>query len=276
MLNALLLLAATAHGSCDEAPQFVQAAEQAILEERLDQASEFLKNAEVAFSCGPLVEPALLNRYWLAEGALRTRLGDTRQAGLSFAAAARLVPGHWPLDYGIKSYVQFMAASEHWLRESSLRLHPEPEQRLTALDGAETEFPAVVLEGLHLVQVGADLRAVEFASFVLVSADEPFLVMTGLEPLARAMAQVEAEEQAQEPATRHQRRHHPAFLVAGGVTAALAGGAALAARSQDGAMEDATSVDQLNTAYERQQIYNNSIYYLLGGTALGVGLFLVF
>jgi len=64
--------------------------------------------------------------------------------------------------------------------------------------------------------------------------------------------------------------------VAGGVTAALAGGAALAARSQDGAMEDATSVDQLNTAYERQQIYNNSIYYLLGGTALGVGLFLVF
>lgn len=278
MSATLLLLAAalgTADAGCDEAEAFVARAEQAVLEERLDDAAGALRDAEVAFSCGPLAEPDLLVRFWLAQGARETRLGDVRAAAVSFRAAATLAPDHWPIDYGIKSFIQYKAASELWLGEGNIQLHPAPEGRIAALDGVVTSFPVTTLEGLHLVQVGQSVEAMEFASLVTVQSAEPTMVLTGLEPLVDGVA-VAAPVPEPKPTLRMRgvERHglRVGALVVGGTAAVMAGGGALLARAQDDVMREQTTQALLDAEYARQQRYAAITWSLAGVSAVGITL----
>lgn len=272
-----LVLAAPVHAGCDEAESFVARAEQAVLEERLDDAGSALRDAEVAFSCGLVVDPELLVRFWLAQGSRETKLGDVRAAALSFRSASMLAPEHWPVDYGIKPYIQYKAAAELWLAEGSVQLHPDPGVRVTALDGAIVTFPAPTLEGLHLVQVGSSAEAMEFASIVRVQADEPTMVLTGLE--SPAVAGAAAPEPVVTLAKTNMRVRGPArrtvrvgAMVVGGTAALLAGGGVLLTRAQDDVMRQQTTQADLDAAYARQQAYAATTWGLVGLTTVGLTL----
>ncbi len=276
MIHLLLALALSApvQAGCDEAEDFVARAETAVLEERLEDAGNALRDAEVAFSCGPLVESDLLVRFWLAQGARETQRGDVRAAALSFRSASMLAPDHWPVDYGIKSFIQYKAAAELWLGQGSIQLHPEPGERVTALDGAVVSFPAPALEGLHLLQIGPSAEAMEFASFIHVQPDEPTMVLTGL--TAPAVGQAEVAPVETDPSLRVHRGSRRAVrisaLVVGGTAAALAGGGAVLTRAQDDVMREQTTQADLDAAYERQQTYAAATWGLAGLGVVGVTL----
>ena len=270
-----LALAAPVHAGCDDADAFVGRAEQAVLEERLDEAGAALRDAEVAFSCGPLAPPDLLVRFWLAQGARETLLGDVRAAAISFRSAATLAPDHWPIDYGIKPYIQYKAASELWLAQGSVQLHPDPGMRVTALDGAIVVFPAPALEGLHLVQVGPSAQAMEFASFVRVQPDEPTMVLTGLPaPAADGSTSHEPVVRLAKPRMKvrgpGQRAVRIGALAVGGTAAVLAGGGAWLAHAQDDVMREQTTQVDLDAVYARQQAYAAATWGLAGLSVVGL------
>ncbi len=278
MSAALLLLAAlvgAARAGCDEAEAYVTRAEQAMLEARLDDAASALRDAEVAFSCGPVADPEVLVRFWLAQGARETAVGDVRAAAVSFRAAASLAPDHWPVDYGIKPYIQYKAAAELWLGEGIIQLHPEPGARVTALDGTIAPFPVTTLEGLHLVQVGQDPEAMEFASLVTVRSTEPTMVLTGLSPPGPDGRVVQP---GREPAPTLRVRSHgrrmarTGALVVGGTAAVLAGGGVWLTRAQDDVMREQTTQADLDAVYARQQRYAAITWSLAGVSAVGITL----
>jgi hypothetical protein len=270
--TALLLLLAPARAGCDQVEQFVARAEQAVLEDRLEDAGRALRDVEVAFSCGPVVDPDLLVRFWLAQGARETLLGDVRAAALAFRSASMLAPDHWPVDYGIKPFIQYKAASELWLAEGSVQLHPDPGERITALDGELVSFPAPALEGLHLVQVGAGREAMEFASIVRVQPDEPTMVLTGLP--APGVAEERSSARTPRPVvkvrTGPQRTLRAGALVVGGSAALLAGGGVVLTRAQDDVMRAQGSQEELDAVYARQQRYAAATWGLTGLSVLGL------
>ncbi len=274
VLMTLVTLSSVQAG-CDDMGDYVSKAEQAVLEERLDEAGAALRDAEVAFACGPVVDPDLLVRFWLAQGARETAKGDVRAAAVSFRAAATLAPEHWPVDYGIKPYIQYKAAAELWLGEGSIQLHPEPGERITALDGTVTSFPAAALEGLHLVQVGSSVEAMEFAALVRVQADEPAMVLTGLGAPGEARA---AAARAPSPSpslkvrSQGRRRARIGAALLGGTAAALAGGAAVLSVGQDDVMRAQTSQEDLDAAFARQKQLATATWGLAGISALGITL----
>ncbi len=269
---ALLVALSSAHAGCDDVEQYVEHAEAAVLEQRLEDAGQALRDAEVAFSCGPVVRPELLVRFWLAQGARETSLGDVRAAALSFRSASMLAPDHWPIDYGIKPFIQYKAAAELWLAEGSIQLHPDPGERVTALDGTVVSFPAPALEGIHLVQVGANPEAMEFAAIVKVQADEPTMVLTGLE----APGAVLRDGPARTPKpvvkirTGTRKKARAAAFVVGGSAALLAGGGALLTRAQDDVMREQSIQADLDAIYARQQRYAAATWGLTGLSVVGL------
>ncbi len=273
VLVLALALAAPVQANCDDAEDFVARAEQAVLEERLDDAAGALRDAEVAFSCGPLADTDLLVRFWLAQGARETKAGDVRAAQLSFRSAAMLAPDHWPIDYGIKPFIQYKAAAELWLGQGSVQLHPDPGERVTALDGVVVSFPAPTLEGLHLVQVGGSAEAMEFASIVRVQADEPTMVLTGLPAPGDPVADLgtDAPEPVVKIVTDKRRKARIGALVLGGVAAAAAGGGAVLTRAQDDVMREQTTQADLDGIYARQQAFAAGTWGLAGLSVVGFG-----
>ncbi len=276
MIGLLLAVAvvAPAQAGCDDAEEFVALAEQAVLEDRISDAIVALRDAEVAFSCGPVVDKVLLVRFWLAQGARETKDGDVRAAAVSFRSASMLAPDPWPVDYGIKPSIQYKAAAELWLGEGSIQLHPDPGSRVTALDGELVSFPAPALEGLHLVQIGQSADEMEFAALVRVMADEPTMVLTELE-VAREDAVAAAVDP--DPIIQRDRRGlRVGSLVVGGSAAVLAGGAAYMARAQDDVMREQSTQAELDAIYARQQGYAAATWGLAGLSAVGLTLHFVF
>ncbi len=279
---AILLTALSAHAGCDDLPSYLERAEQALLEERAGDAAAALSDASVSFACGPLAEPELLSRYGLAEGALAMAQGELPRARLSFSAAYRVAPDHWPVDYGIKPFIQYQAAAQDWTAEATIKLHPQPLLRIAALDGQLNSFPATTLAGLHLVQVGTSEQEVEFATFVRVEPDDTYLVLLDLLPLdgsERVVQEVVTLPAAgQEPAdrARMERRHPPALLASGALAAGLAATSATLALLQTGQMQSASDEAALNQAFARQQTHAQATYVTGGLAALGLGLYLVF
>jgi len=281
----ILALANLAHAACDEAPLYVERAEQAVLEGRLADATQALKDATVAWTCGPNAEPEVLARFWLAEGALAMAEGDLARARLSFSAAYRVAPDLWPIDYGVKPYIQYQAAAEEWTGQATIKLHPQPVARLSLLDGQPASYPATTVAGLHLVQLGRSEQHMEFASFVKVEQDDTFLVLTELEPVSEeelaaapappspVMSDLAAP---QAPSIRRERDHPPALLASSGVALALAGTSAAMAFRQTAAMQEAPTEAKLHQAYARQQTYAQATWVLGGLGAVGLGLYLVF
>ncbi|MFH1468936.1 MAG: hypothetical protein ABIO70_31410 [Pseudomonadota bacterium] len=273
---AALLLALPVFADCDDALAYVARAEQAVLTAQPEEARQALADAAVAWACGPVVDPSLLARYWNAEGALAMGDGDLTRARLSFAAAWRIAPDSWPVDYGIKPYIQYKAAAEEWTGVGVLKLHPEPAGRLAFLDGAAASFPAEASAGLHLVQVGATPEHMELASFAMVAASGTAMVLMNLDPVPTVTAAPGALPVEPPPVVLPHPTGPPqrqrALLGVAGVSAVLAGGAMFMAQRETEGLLTAQHEAQLDGAFARQVAWSQ-VAVALGGTA-GVSLVL--
>ncbi|MBN1337213.1 MAG: hypothetical protein JXB39_14740 [Deltaproteobacteria bacterium] len=271
----LALLLPVARAACEDVSVLVKDLEQATLEGRTEAVQEALGALRVAFGCGPQADPTLLGRMWLAEGVHAARTGDPRFASIAFASAARVAPDVWNDAYGPEVRSMYDAAVAKRPGEGQVRVSPVPEGYVTALDGTQVSFPTRTLEGLHVVQVGPSGNRAVYASVFYLPPGETFFVLTELGDARPSVA--EAPTPAQIPAAPvapvPARRPARAWLVSGGVAAALAAGSALLAVHQDAAMEEATRMDDLDAAFQRQKAWAWTSYGCMGLSAVSVGLF---
>jgi hypothetical protein len=166
--------------------------EQALVEADFGTAETKLRALEGAFSCGQLVEPELLARMWLLEGAWLTLQGDAEQGATSFQAAARVAPATWVSDFGTALRSKYEAAIDREVTGSTtLSLEPDLFRWIGAIDGKPSKFPTSVSPGLHLVQVGASIEDVRFSRIIIAFSDTPVVVVTGLvEPTSTTLQPV--------------------------------------------------------------------------------------
>jgi hypothetical protein len=299
MLSLLWMaaLAPLAHADCGDFAALVEAAETAVIENRTDTAAATLSQAEAALGCGPVPSPELLGRMWLAEGTRAYMQGDEKVSRLAFAAASRVAPQLWVDSYGPQVRKIYQAAAAHESAAGSIRIHPNPEGWSTTLDGTAVRFPVDAPSGLHLVQVGRNAQQTDYAEIFFLPAGDTYFILTGLEdtaitsvaaaepaeepaiePVQEPVAQVEPAEPGEPleaqpiPAPSGPGFDSPVFLVVGGAAAAVAGGSALLAMSQNGAMQDAGALEPLDSAYARQKTFGYTSYGAMGVAALCVGL----
>ncbi len=308
MLSLLWLAALSplAQAECDDVALLIDNAEQAVIEARTDDAAATLRQAEVALNCSPVPSPALLARMWLAEGTRAYMQGDEKVARLAFAAAARVAPELWVESYGDQVRQIYQASANYEGGQGSVRIHPNPEGWSTTLDGTDTSFPAQAASGLHVIQVGRTAERTEYAEVFFLPKDDTYFILTGLEDtpiVSLATADPTPPVQPVEPAVtdptvpdpvvaqadptapdplvaqplpapspRGEGFSSPIFLVLGGATAALAGGAAVAALVQDPQMEAAVNVDSLDRVYARQKTFAYASYGAAGVAVASFGL----
>ena len=271
----VVLLAGLAHAACVDVPIELGAAERAIVDVRLDDAGRSLERIETAIGAPPgtvdgvcaRLEPQVLARFWIAEGALASLGGSGGAAARAFRAAHRVDPAQWTTAFGSALRAEWESAAQAEDATGSVALDPaSPAGRSTWLDGLDVAFPADTTDGLHLVQIGSNDDA-EWGTIVLVPAGETFVVR--LPELPSAPAPVESvEETAAVPPHSHARRN--GFL-AGGAACLVAGGAfALAAEGKDNDIANAGDADELEAAHQSQQQLSTVSYALLGLGAAGV------
>jgi len=310
MLSLLWLAALSplAHAECDDVATLVDSAEQAVIEARTDDAGATLRQAEAALGCSPVPSAALLARMWLAEGTRAYMQGDEKVARLAFAAAARVAPEVWVESYGPQVRQIYKTAAEHDGGTGSVRIHPNPEGWSTTLDGEAVSFPFDAASGLHMVQVGRSAERTEYSEVFYLPRDETYFILTGLEdtpivsmasadpeppvvtepepPVVTEPAVVDVEppvvpDPAQTGPTPLEAQplpdptgdgfSSPVFLVLGSATAAVAGGAAIAALMQDPNMETAVNIESLDRTYARQKTLAYTSYGLAGVAVASFG-----
>ncbi len=280
-LQWMVALAASAQADCPDVPALVQSAEQAVVEDRLYEAANTLKQAETAFSCSPVPQPQILARYWLAQGALSGKNGDEKMAALCFSAAYRVAPEVWFQSYGADLRLLYETTSQTWLGEGEIRIEPPPEGLSSSLDTLDSSFPTKAAEGLHLVQLGASRDSTAYAEFFYLPPEETYLMLSGLDP-AVTMAQAQTAESLSPVETApapvvQGRQRSPAFAIAGGVAGAAALGAASLAWAQNPKMRDLPEVPEslveLDAAHQRQVISAAVCGSLSGLSLIGFGLY---
>jgi hypothetical protein len=250
------------------------AGERAIVDARLDDAGRSLERIEAAIGAPPgsgdgvcaRLEPRLLARFWIAEGAMASLGGSPEAAARAFRAANRVDPAQWTTVFGSALRAEWEAAAQLEDESGAVTLEPgTPAGRSTWLDGLDATFPVDTSDGLHLVQLGT-AEAAEWGTIVLVPAGETFVVrVPDLPPLPTESV---AEITATPPAPSHARRN--AFL-AGGAACLVAGGAvAIVAEGKDDDVANAGNVDEVEAAHRSQEQLGALSYTLLGLGAAGV------
>ena len=298
------VLVPMAHAECGDFATLIELAEQAVIESRVDDAGATLQQAEAALGCGPVPAPALLSRMWIAEGTRAYLQGDEKVARLAFAAAARVTPELWVEGYGAQVRKVYTTAAVHDGGQGNVRIHPNPEGWSTTLDGTPITFPTQAASGLHLIQVGRNLERTDYAEVFFLPRDDTYFILTGLEdtpivsmadatptePVAEIPVEPEPEPEpasvAEAPsdptpleaqplpdtAPTGDGLSSPVFLVLGGAAVAIAGGAAVAAMTQDQQMETAVNIDSLERIYARQKSFAYVSYGAAGFATASIGL----
>ena len=161
----------------------------------------------------------------------------------------------------------------------TIALIPPPAAHQGLLDGLQVPFPVSAPPGLHLIQVTdpSNGRSVFARQVFLLDAGERFEVDTGPLPAAGTPPSPPPPPDASladavtpapvDTAARPGRWPLWAGLGAG----ALAGTAAVLARSQSTAMRNASDLDSLDAAWGRQRAFAYSAYGLGGIALIGVG-----
>ena len=261
----LVLLAGAARAACVDVPLELGVAERAIVEARLDDASRSLERIVGAIADPPAsgdrvctrLDPEMVARFWIAEGAAASLGGSAEAATRAFRAASRVDPDQWTTAFGSALRAEWESAARLPDETGTIALDPPPADRTTWLDGAAATFPADTPDGLHLVQVGDDAV---WGAIVLVPPGETFVVR--VPDLPPVTAPIEA---AEPPRTRR-----TAFL-AGGAACLIAGGTfALLAEEKDDDIANADDTDELDAAHRSQQQLAAVSYSLLGLGAAGV------
>jgi hypothetical protein len=269
----LVLLAGLARAACVDVTAELGAAERAIVDVRLDDAGRTLERVETAIGAPPSsvdgvcarLEPQVLARFWIAEGAMASLGGSADAARRAFRAAHRVDPAQWTTVFGSALRAEWESAAQVDDATGSIALDPSPPgDRSTWLDGLDSTFPVETADGLHLVQIGTG-DAAEWGTIVLVPAGETFVVRVA--ELPSVPVQHAAEPTVAQP-TNHARRN--AFL-AGGAACLLTGGAfALAAEGKDDDIANAGDADALEAAHKSQEQLSTVSYAFLGLGAAGV------
>jgi hypothetical protein len=138
----------------------------------LDRASESL-------GCS-WVRPDQLARLWTAEGAWSLQRNEPDAAKQSFAAAHRVNPGVWPVDYGSKVQAIFDASLAPEAGEALITLDLGDGGWDLRVDGAPAVEPLTLAPGLHAIQVGEYGRTATFGQVVLASAGATLELRTEL------------------------------------------------------------------------------------------------
>ncbi len=271
-----VLFAPVARAVCVDVPLELGAAERAIVDARLDDASRSLERVEVEIAAPPgsgngtcaRLDPATVARFWIAEGAAASLGGSAEAASRAFRAAARVVPEQWTVAFGPALRAEWAWAAQMPDARGTIALDQEIVGWTTWLDGTESAFPIETADGLHLVQIGTgDVAA--WGAIVLVPAEETFVVrVPALPPLPLAADPIETTEVT--PPRDRSRVRKTAF-VAGGAACLIAGGAvAWMAEQKDDDVAGAADVDELSSAHRSQQALGALSYGLLGVGATGV------
>ena len=218
-----------------------------------------LTDARQSVTCAA-AQPAALGAWWLVEAArARTRGEDPvpwLQAvhGTQTTFDGRLGPELRRLWEGAATAGDPTAAPL-----AQLTLEPA---LVATLDGANVEaWPRQVGTGMHLVQVHDPSGAVVFARMFALAPGEDALIETGLPPsFVAAPPTLAASPPVAEPAAPATpapsvARRNATWIVAGAVLASAGGSFAVLAHREDDAMRAATSVEQLDAAYARQQAW---------------------
>ncbi len=289
MMTWLLMWMMVPAQACDDVEPLLEAAHSAILEARLDDAQAALdKVLPTLSSCRSPATPDQLARMWNIEGVALAMTGANADADVSFAASARLSPDTWDANYGAALRERRDAAVEAETGSGTLALVPTPRNFTAHLDGTAILAPTSVTAGLHLIQVGPDEEPSRFLKLVSLPADQTTEVATGLtepaeepEPVAAVPEPAVPPEPVQPPPSSASSPSGgggagKAILIGVGAgLGALGAGAAVLASQQNGAMREASTVDELNSAYDRQKLFGYSAYGLIGAGTVGVGLGIV-
>lgn len=253
-------------GACEDPAALVSQVEQAVLEARFEEARATTDRAETAFGCTGSAEGTLLARLWLAEGAMAHVEGDAGSRDQAFASALRIAPGQWTEAFGDELKALWQAAAGLPRATGTLQVEGLAEGQAAFVDGQPVTVPAELESGLYLVQ--ADGGPPLFTRIVLLPGDQTLVVR--VEPAAGSDAGEAATLAGNAPESKRHRGRWLWFAGAG-AGAALAGTSALLATRQDGGMEQAASVDELDGAWARQRGYGYATYALAGLSAACVG-----
>lgn len=257
----LLALSSGARAACDAPVELVAQVEQAVLDARFEDARLATDRAELAFGCTGTAEGALLARLWVAEGAMAHVEGDEAARDQAFASAWRVAPGQWTEAFGEGLKPLWQAAAGQPRSRGTLQIEGLQPGQAARVDGRAVETPAQLDSGLYLVQ--ADGGPPLFTRIVLLPGEQTLVVH--IEPQGQVTAAAAAER-------THRGRGW--WFAGAGVAAALSGTSAWLATRQDGAMETATSIDELDGGFGRQKAFGYATWGLagLGAACVGVGI----
>ena len=247
----------------------------AVVEARLEDTRSLLDRTVTAWSCSSQAQPEHIARFWLTEAALASFSANPEGAEEAFVAAKRAAPQLWDDRLGVQLR-ETWSATPIPEGTGTLTLTPTPAGLVVVdgevIDGAQLE----ATEGLHLLQVLSAEGIARFARTLNVVAGQDALVRTGL--LAE-VAPVEPEEPI-EPAEPIElpepqpdfTRTTPGWLVAAGTAAVLGTAGAIAARSQRSAIQEATTVEDVDRALLQQKVMAGVAYTGAGVAVVSVGL----
>lgn len=165
--------------ACPDASEGLHALEQAVLELDLAAADDQLTALEATLGCR-WIPSSSLARMWTAEGAFYHHRDEHDAARLAFAAAHRVQPGFWAVDYGSKVRTVYDHSLDLTLGGARVDLDVGGEGWDVRVDGGPMSLPADLPAGLHLVQVGEMGGNPRFGVVVEVLAGSTTTVSTGL------------------------------------------------------------------------------------------------
>ena len=206
----------------------------------------------------------------MAHGALEYVSGKKDNALNAFSAASTLNPGMWVMAYGDRVRMVYENAAVGTSGNGTIALEPAPPGELTEwVDGEPVEMPADVAAGLHLLQVVDDNETV-FHKLVMVPEDSTETVeYVPPEPKKTKKpkpGKVKGSKYQQEP-----RKSRPPLFLYGAIgSAAISGATAGAALAQNGIMNEADEVDDVEAAYARQVGFAATSYTFAGLAATGL------
>ncbi len=214
-----------------------------------------LADARLSVTCAA-ASPTALAAWWQVEAARARAHGEDP---LPWLQAARASSPEMDARLGPALRQRWETALDGAGAPAQLTLEPA---LVATLDGTQVDgWPRATGPGMHLVQVHDPSGAVVFSKVFALAAGEDALVETGLPPsfVAAAPTAPNAPTSAAGAAPALPpptvSRRNATWIVAGTVLATAGGSFAVLAHREDDAMRAATSLDQLDAAYARQQAW---------------------
>lgn len=260
---------------CGDPSELAASALDAVVEARVEVARSALDGTVDAWACSGAATPEDLGRYWLSDGALLVFAGQEAEAEESFAAARRSAPDLWDPRLGAPLQASWSSAP---LPEGTGTVAIQPAlPAALVVDGVLQEGTVVATSpGIHLVQVLATDERARFARLIHVSDGQAVVVRTGLTPADVAPPAPAPQPPVdptpaplpEAPPPTTPTAQPPVWLMSAVAVGAVSVGAAIGARGQRSAIENASSVTALDAAVKRQKTLA-SVAYAGGGVAAG-------